>query len=134
MRPNVISKYRRSLTLGTDRLAVDGIVIIAEHGDYPRNEKGQTLYPRYQWFKECARVIEASGRPVPVFNDKHLSTNWDECVDMVNDAKRLGIPFFAGSSLPVTRRMPSIDMPYKTPSRKVSVSLTAALIAMTYTH
>lgn len=104
-----------ALTLGTPRLAVDGVVIIGEHGRYPKNEKGQTRYPRYEWFKEVVQVFEASGRSVPVFNDKHLSTDWSECVEMVEDAKRLGFPFYAGSSLPVTWRLPSIDMPYDTP-------------------
>ena len=104
-----------ALTLGTGKLAVDGVVIIAEHGDYPRNEKGQKLYPRYEWFKECVKVFEASGRAVPVFNDKHLSTTWERCAEMVADAKRLKFPFFAGSSLPVTRRLPAIDMPHGVP-------------------
>jgi len=104
-----------ALTLGTSRLAVDGVVIIGEHGKYPRNEKRQTLYPRYKFFKEVVKVFEASGRSVPVFNDKHLSTDWRECAEMVADAKRLGFEFMAGSSLPVTRRMPAIDMPYNTP-------------------
>ena len=36
-----------ALRCGGDRLAVDAVLIIAEHGDYPRNEKGQILYPRY---------------------------------------------------------------------------------------
>jgi hypothetical protein len=101
-----------AITLGTSKLSVDGVVIIAEHGKYPKNEKGQTLYPRYKWFKEVVRVFEESGRAVPVFNDKHLSTSWSECAEMVADSKRLGFPFLAGSSLPVTRRMPAIDMPY----------------------
>lgn len=107
-----------ALTLGTGKLAVDGVVIIAEHGKYPTNEKGQRLYPRYKWFKECAKVFEKSGRGVPVFNDKHLSTDWKECREMVADAKRLKFPFFAGSSLPVTRRMPSLDMPHGTPLKE----------------
>jgi hypothetical protein len=104
-----------ALTLGTSKLAVDGVVIIGEHGKYPRNEKAQTLYPRYQFFKEVVKVFEANRRSVPVFNDKHLSTEWAKCVEMVADARRLGFPFLAGSSLPVTRRMPAIDMPYNTP-------------------
>ncbi len=104
-----------SLTLGGSKLAVDGVVIIAEHGRYPRNEKGQTLYPRYKWFKEVVDVFEDSGRSVPVFNDKHLSTSWSECQEMVADAQRLSFPFYAGSSLPVTWRLPSVDVPYDAP-------------------
>ena len=104
-----------ALTLGTSKLAVDGVVIIGEHGKYPKNAKGQTLYPRYKFFKEVVKVFEASGRSVPVFNDKHLSTDWRECVEMVEDARRLKFPFQAGSSLPVTRRFPAIDLPHDTP-------------------
>ncbi len=112
------SSIAEALTLGTNKLAVDGVVIIAEHGNYPNNEKGQKLYPRYEWFKECVKVFEASGRGVPVFNDKHLSTTWERCQEMVDDSKRLNFPFFAGSSLPVTRRLPAIDMPHGVPLRE----------------
>jgi hypothetical protein len=104
-----------ALTLGGSKLAVDGVVIIGEHGNYPMNKKGQRLYPRYEWFKQVVKVFEASGRAVPVFNDKHLSTTWEHCTEMVADSKRLGFPFLAGSSLPVTWRLPSIDMPYDAP-------------------
>jgi hypothetical protein len=104
-----------ALTLGGSGLAVDGVVIIAEHGRYPKNEKGQTLYPRYELFKRVVKVFEASGRSVPVFNDKHLSTTWARCKEMVDDSHRLGFPFLAGSSLPVTWRLPQIDMPSDVP-------------------
>lgn len=107
-----------ALTLGTGKLAVDGVVIIGEHGDYPKNEKGQVQYPRHAWFKRVVRVFEKSGRTVPVFNDKHLSTSWKECVEMVADSKRLGFPFLAGSSLPVTWRMPQADLPPDAPIRE----------------
>jgi hypothetical protein len=103
-----------ALTLGGRDLAVDGVVIIAEHGKYPKNAKGQTLYPRYEFFKRVVKVFEKSGRSVPVFNDKHLSTTWARCREMVDDSVRLGFPFLAGSSLPVTWRMPQIDMPLDT--------------------
>jgi len=104
-----------ALTLGGSNLAVDGVVIIAEHGRYPKNEKGQTLYPRYEFFKKVVKIFEQSGRSVPVFNDKHLSTTWARSREMVDDSKRLGFPFLAGSSLPVTWRMPQIDLPIDTP-------------------
>ncbi len=107
-----------ALTLGGSELAVDGVIIIGEHGDYPRNDKGQTLYPRYAWFKEIVKVFEASGRSVPVFNDKHLSTDWNQCKEMVADSKRLDFPFYAGSSLPVTWRLPSYELPLNTPLKE----------------
>jgi hypothetical protein len=107
-----------ALTLGGPRLAVDGVVIIAEHGKYPRNDMGQTLYPRYAWFKKVVKVFEASGKSVPVFNDKHLSTDWQQCVEMVADSKRLEFPFYAGSSLPVTWRHPDFELPINSPLRE----------------
>ncbi len=107
-----------ALTLGGSKLAVDGVIIIGEHGKYPKNELGQTLYPRYEWFKKTVKVFEASGKSVPVFNDKHLSTSWTECKEMVADAKRLKFPFYAGSSLPVTWRLPAYEMPLDTPLKE----------------
>lgn len=107
-----------ALTLGGSELAVDGVVIIGEHGQYPKNDRGQTLYPRYRWFKEVVKVFEASGRAVPVFNDKHLSTDWQECREMVADSRRLNFPFYAGSSLPVTWRLPSFELPLGTPLKE----------------
>jgi hypothetical protein len=57
-------------------------------------------------------VFRKDGRVVPVFNDKHLSWNPKWAQEMVDIARELKIPFAAGSSLPVTWRMPSIEMPY----------------------
>jgi hypothetical protein len=100
-----------ALARGGDSLAVDGVVIIGEHGSYTSNEKGQTLYPRYEFFKQTVDVFRRSGRTVPVFNDKHLSWNWDWAKEMVDSAASLGFPLMAGSSLPVTWRIPSVEMP-----------------------
>lgn len=104
-----------AITQGTSKLAVDGVLIIGEHGRYPKNEKGQTRYPRYKFFKEVMGVFASSGRSAPLFNDKHLSTEWKECVEMVGDSKRLGFPFMAGSSLPVTWRIPGTEIAIGTP-------------------
>ena len=109
------ASIEEALTLGGPDLAVDGVLIIAEHGDYPKNEKGQTLYPRYEFFKRVVKVFERSGRSVPVFNDKHLSTTWARCREMVDDSRRLNFPFLAGSSLPVTWRLPQVEMPLDVP-------------------
>ena len=61
-----------ALTLGGKTVAVDGVLIIGEHGNYPINEKGQKLYPRRKWFEEVVRVFAKHEKVVPVFNDKHL--------------------------------------------------------------
>ena len=100
-----------ALTLGSSKLAVDGVMLVGEHGRYPRNEKGQTQYPRYEFFREVVKVYESSGRAVPLFNDKHLSWNWEWAHEMYDTARRLKFPFMAGSSLPVTWRTPSLEMP-----------------------
>ena len=101
-----------ALTLGGNQLAVDGVLLIAEHGNYPKNKKQQTLYPRYEFFQQVVEVFRASGRVVPLFIDKHLSWNWDWALETVETSRSLGFPLMAGSSLPVTRRMPSRDMPW----------------------
>jgi hypothetical protein len=62
-----------TLTLGGDKLAVDAVVFTGEHGDYPENELGQKMYPRYELFNQILDVYEKSGRVVPTFSDKHLS-------------------------------------------------------------
>lgn len=100
-----------ALTLGGSKLAVDGVVLIAEHGHYPRNEMGQTRYPRYEFFKQIVEVFRTSGRSVPVFNDKHLSWNAEWASEMYDTSRAMGFAFMAGSSLPVTWRTPSIEMP-----------------------
>jgi len=100
-----------ALTLGGSKLAVDGVLLIGEHGSYPRNEKGQRQYPRYQFFQEIVNVYRDSGRSVPLFNDKHLSWNWEWAKEMYDTSKELGFAFMAGSSLPVTWRTPPLEMP-----------------------
>ena len=100
-----------TLRCGGDKLAVDAVLIIGEHGKYPRNEKGQVLYPRYEFFKQCVEVFEKDGRAVPVYNDKHLSYSFEKAKWMVDQSRRLKFPVLAGSSLPVTWRLPDIELP-----------------------
>jgi hypothetical protein len=62
-----------ALRCGTDRLAVDAVLIIGEHGNYPNNDIGQKQYPRYEFFKQVVDVFQKDGKTTPIFNDKHLS-------------------------------------------------------------
>jgi hypothetical protein len=100
-----------ALTLGSSKLAVDGVVLVGEHGDYPKTPQGQVKYPRKEFFDQIVAVFRDSGRSVPVFNDKHLSWNWSWAREMYDTSRRMGFPLMAGSSLPVTWRIPSIEFP-----------------------
>ena len=99
-----------ALRCGGSNLAVDAVLVIGEHGDYPRNDKGQVLYPRYDFVKQCVEVFEKDGKAVPLYNDKHLSFSFEKARWMVDASKRLKFPMLAGSSLPVTWRLPDIEM------------------------
>lgn len=101
----------QALTLGGKELAVDGVLLIGEHGDYPYNAKGQKLYPRFELFEKIVAVFRRSGRAVPVFCDKHLSWNRQHGRAMVATARELGFPLMAGSSLPITWRQPELELP-----------------------
>jgi hypothetical protein len=111
-----------ALTLGGDRLAVDGVLLIGEHGDYPYNARGQKLYPRYEYFQKIVEVFRKSGRSVPVFCDKHLSYDRRKGKEMVETARTMGFPLMAGSSLPVTWRRPEVELP-------LGVEIKEALVA-----
>ncbi len=97
---------------GKANLDVDGVLLIVEHGDYPRNDRGQILYPRYEFFQQIVEVFKASGRSVPVFVDKHLSYDHVKVRAMYDTAKTMGFPLMAGSSLPVTWRRPEWELPH----------------------
>jgi hypothetical protein len=111
-----------ALTLGGERLAVDGVLLIGEHGNYPYNDRGQKQYPRYELFQRIVEVFEKSKRTVPVFNDKHLYYDRRRAKEMYDTSRKLGFGLMAGSSLPVTWRRPELELP-------VGVRLREALVA-----
>jgi hypothetical protein len=100
-----------ALRCGGDQLAVDAVLSVVEQGDFPRNHKGQILYPRYDFFQQCVQVFEDEKRAVPYFNHDSLSFSFHEANSMVATAERLKFPFMAGSSLAVTWRLPDTDIP-----------------------
>ncbi len=96
----VFDTIRDALTLGGDTLAVDAVLLIGEHGDYPHNRYQQKLYPRKRFFDAIVEVFRETGRSVPIFNDKHLSWSFEESAAMIRTADELGFPLYGGSSLP----------------------------------
>jgi extradiol dioxygenase family protein len=119
MTPAILKQYGlpvfktidEALCVGGKELAVDAVLSIGEHGSYPRTKLGQTMYPRKRFFDEIASTMKRADRFVPVFNDKHLSYRWDEGLMMYETAKELGIPFMAGSSVPLATRRPALELP-----------------------
>lgn len=90
---------REALTLGGEDLAVDAILIIGEHGNFPSNALGQKLYPRKELFDQVVEVFQKSNRVVPIFFDKHLSWDPRAVHEMYWRIKEMEIPFFGGSSI-----------------------------------
>jgi hypothetical protein len=91
---------------GKGSLDVDAVLMIVEHGDYPRNDRGQILYPRAEFFEQIVEVFKSSKRTAPVFCDKHLSYDHAKARKMYDTAREMGFGLMAGSSLPVTWRRP----------------------------
>lgn len=113
---------RGALQVGGERLAVDGVLMIAEHGQYGESNTGQFVFPKRRFFAEIAGAVERGGRAVPVFCDKHLADNWTDAKWIYDEARRLRIPLMAGSSLPVTWRDPPIDTPRGGKLREIAVT------------
>ena len=105
------SNIPEALRCGGDRLAVDAVLAIVEQDDYPINDRGQILLPTYDFFQQCAQVFEDEKRAVPYFNHKQLSFSFEHAQTMVRTANRLRFPLLAGSSFPVTWRLPDVDIP-----------------------
>lgn len=103
-----------ALMMGEEKLAVDGIIYIGEHGDYPYNRLGQKLYPRMHYLEQIFRVFDASNKSVPVFSDKALSYSWLDTMWIYNRARELNVPMMAGSSAPYWWRNPNLVHPLGT--------------------
>ncbi len=110
-----VTKSISDALLQDGKLAVDGVLLIGEHGNYPRNDKGQILYPRYEMMEQIVAAFRKAGRSVPVFNDKHLSYTVAKARTMAGWAHELKFPLMAGSSLPVTWRRPELELKLDTP-------------------
>jgi hypothetical protein len=111
----IFKTVEEAVTLGGKELAVDGVVIVAEHGEYATDLRGHWLLPRWWIYQQVIQVFEKSKRSVPVFNDKHLSYNWDDAKWMFDKSRELNFPLTGGSSIPIYFRKPEIELDIDTP-------------------
>lgn len=100
-----------ALTLGGDKLAVDAVIYVGEHGDYKNSRFGVKMYPRMNYLEQIFRVFDASNKSVPVFTDKHLAYSWLDSKWVYDRSKELNVPMMAGSSLPYCWRDKPLEHP-----------------------
>ncbi len=103
-----------ALRLGGDHIAVDAVLTVLDQSTefpYGVNDRGQTLLPNYDFFQQVAQVFDEEKHSVPYFNYRELSFSFNEAQDMVKTAERLKFPLMAGSAMPVTWRLPDVDIP-----------------------
>jgi hypothetical protein len=114
----VCNSVDEALTFGTNKLVVDGVIYIGEQGSYPKNEFGLIPYPRYEFFQRVVQVFRKTGQIVPYYTDKHFSWKWEWAKEMYDTARKMGFPIMGGSSLPVTWRIPQVEMPLDAPVKE----------------
>ena len=107
----IYNTIEKAVTVGGDRIPVDGVISIGETGNYPTNEKAQDLFPRRRFFAEIPDTFKKFDRIVPVFSDKHFGPVWSDAKWMYDRALQMNLPLMAGSSLPVSFRTPEISVP-----------------------
>ena len=107
----LFDSIEEAMCVGGDSLAVDAVLSIGEHGDYPVNELGQKMYPRKRFFDAAVEVMKQADRFVPLFNDKHYSYRWDWAREMVDVARANRMPLMGGSSVPLAQRRPRLNLP-----------------------
>ena len=93
-----------------DRIAVDGVISIGEHGNYPRTTRDKTsTRGGVSSRRSPPRFEKYDGRPG--LQRQALGPVWDDAKWMYDRARELKVPFMAGSSLPVTFRDPDLTVP-----------------------
>ena len=97
---------------------LEGVALIGEHGEYPLNEKGQKLYPRHELMQKIVEAYRETGRALPLFVDKHFSTEWHKAKQMFDWSRELRFPLIAGTSLTLTWRRPALELPLDAPVKR----------------
>lgn len=100
----VYERLLDALTLGGTTLAVDGVIICACQGDYPRDALWRPLRPARQFWELCALAFRTAGRGVPVFFSKQIAPTFADARAIVDQAAALNVPLLSGSNMTCTYR------------------------------
>jgi hypothetical protein len=90
-----------ALRCGGSLLAVDAVVLPREAGEDAAGDL----------FKQCVEVFEKDGRSVPVYIGGPLSRSFERAKWAADASARLKFPILAGSWLPLTWRLPELELP-----------------------
>lgn len=96
-----------ALRCGGKTVSVDAVLIFAA--------------PSTDFLTPCIATLKEDGRAVPVFHDGRLPGGFQNAKAAVDASRRLHFPMLAGSSLPVTWRLPAIDVPLGAPIAEAMV-------------
>jgi len=88
----------------------DAVAVIGEHGDYPRTERGNFMYPRWRYFDEIMRVMREERRVMPMYQDKYLAYDCADAKRMYDRVREMKIPFMCGSTVPLSWQRPPIGI------------------------
>lgn len=101
----------QALRVGGQKLAVDGVMVLADDTDGARDEV----------LKACLAVFEEEGRGVPLFVSGPLGQTFSQATFVVDVSRKLKFPLLCGSPLPFAVRLPAVDVPFAAAVKEVLV-------------
>ena len=111
----IFKTVNEAVALSGKELAVDGIVIVAEHGNYPTDLKGHWLLPCWWIYQQVIKVFEQSKRLVLYLTTSTSPTTGDDAKWMFDKSRELNFSLTGGSSIPTYFRKPEIELAIDTP-------------------
>lgn len=109
----VYPSVAEALCAGGNRLACDAVLILADSGKHVSEGNNQAAAsPGNEFFEQCVKTFHSTGAAAPVFVAFNLSDNFSKASSMVTAARKSHFPLLAGSWLPLTWRLPDIDVPF----------------------
>ena len=105
------SEVAAALRCGGPHLAVDGVLLIDTPVAGKSDRQPGRGTTRESLLRQVVDVFQEEGRAVPVFNYHQLGEGWDGADGTSDTAQRLEFALLAGSVLPVTWRLPALELP-----------------------